>query len=107
MSCPASGETHQIDCFTSCTEHVTRTVDEVDWKSWGLALAGECQAGGDKLECADRIIWRKLTSSHGLNTTDQLSSTCREVVCEDDLGCSRLCLNTALALPKQTRSVFI
>ena len=108
VSCPASGETHQIDCFTSCASHVQRTVDEVDWKSWGLALAAQCQtgqAGQDKLACADRHTWSKLTSSHGLNGTEPLSSTCREVICQSDLSCSRLCLNTALALPAHTRSV--
>ena len=105
MSCPASGETHQIDCFTSCAEHVTRRVDEVDWKSWGLALAAQCQAGQDKLACADRQTWSKLTSSHGLNSSEPLSSSCREEICQNDLSCSRLCLNTALALPAQTRSI--
>ena len=105
VSCPASGETHQIDCFTSCSEHVTSTVDEVDWKSWGLALAANCQAEQDKLACADRQTWGKLTSSHGLNSSEPLSSTCREVICDNHLSCSRLCLNTALALPAQTRSI--
>ena len=110
VSCPASGETHQIDCFTSCAEHVQRKVDEVDWKSWGLALAAQCQAGQarqDKLACADRHTWRKLTSSHGLNGSEPLSSSCRDVICQQDLSCSRLCLNTALALPPQTRSVSV
>ena len=52
-----------MDCFTDCAEHVHTTVDEVDWKSWGLALAGQCQARGDKLSCADNLIWTKITRS--------------------------------------------
>ena len=52
-----------MDCFTDCAEHVHTTVDEVDWKSWGLALAGQCQAEEDKLACADNLIWTKITRS--------------------------------------------
>merc|ERR1712045_975393 len=38
---------------------------------------------------------------------DSLTSTCRETVCQDNLACSRLCLNTALALPQQSRNLWV
>jgi len=107
VSCPSSGHHHQMDCFTDCAEHVHTRVDEVDWKSWGLALAGQCQAEEDKLACADNLIWTKITSSHGVNRTGRLSGSCRETLCEGELACSRLCLNTALALPTHSRNLWL
>ena len=33
---------HQVDCFTACSEHVSRKVSKADWQDWAMALAGHC-----------------------------------------------------------------
>ena len=47
----------QIDCYTGCAEHVASNVSGVDWRDWGLCLAGQCSGHENKLSCADDHLW--------------------------------------------------
>ena len=42
-SCPADQSLPQLDCFSQCSSHVTRSVAPQDWELWASQLTTTCQ----------------------------------------------------------------
>jgi len=100
-------QTYQIDCYTGCAEHVASNVSGVDWRDWGLCLAGQCSGHENKLSCADDHLWSSVVKSYELTTEDDLSTTCHQNICNKNMKCSRDCLASASQINKQFRHYWI
>jgi len=108
-SCPhqSAGQMHQVDCFSSCSSHVSSSVAKTDWQAWASALAGPCQQEGrqgevptqtHRLECADSVVWS--------STSSPLAPHCLQHLCHGDIRCGRTCLDHVAAVEEGHRSIW-
>jgi len=106
---------YQVDCFSSCSAHVSSNVSKSDWKHWADALAGDCQRkiqkhkineSEDRLSCADQQVWQKLLSADSSLVDGQVSNICLNIVCENNIKCGRSCLNHIETVQEDYRSTW-
>jgi len=115
-SCPEQKDEniHQVDCFTTCSKHVSTRVAKSDWQHWAMALAGHCQMSMEeefkqnhRLICADKDVWAHITTSHGISQSDTMATLCFSTICQEDVKCSRNCLSHVQAVSQNLRPVWI
>jgi len=118
-SCPDNPEEKlfEIDCFSSCSQHVSSSVAETDWQKWATALAGNCQRQNKsekkilqanyRLTCADQVVWDEIITSEGISAKDQVSNHCLLDICQQNIKCGRTCLSHVNAVEKDHRLIWI
>jgi len=116
-SCPNNQDIHQVDCFTTCSEHVSTKVSKADWQNWAKALAGSCQVQKEeevhnssfdhKLICADRQVWAHMTTTLGISQSDVMATHCYSTMCHENLKCAKSCLSHLQSVTNSNRQVWL